>query len=204
MVAAAAFASLLALRLDIGCSSDATDAIQNVACDPRTGALDVLRAALLVLAPVAALAGAIWALIRGGRRALLLGGGVALVLVMGAADVGGAMAPEEQVPRIAGLSAERSAGSLSVDLSLTHEALVLLDFGSTDRRPLLVSENGRPAAPRVAGGFGPGYLLGPGGHRLTVAAPVSARVLRAEAILPGAGNQRDRSRGAVQVRVAAR
>jgi len=204
VVAAAVAASIVALRLDIGCSSDATDAIQNVACDPRTGALDVLRTTLLVLAPVAALVGAAWALVRGGRRALRLGAAAALVLVMGAADVGGAMAPEEQVPRIAGLSAERSAGSLSVDLSLTHRALVLLDFGSTDRRPLLVSENGRPAAPRVAGGFGPGYLLGPGDHRLTVAAPVSARVLRAEAILPGAGNQRDRSRGAVQVRVAAR
>ena len=203
MVAVAAFASLLALRLDIGCSSDATDAIQNVACDPRTGALDVLRAALLVLAPVAALAGAIWALIRGGRRALLLGGGVALVLVMGAADVGGAMTPDKEVPRIEGLKAQHAGGSLAVELSLTGDALVLLDYGSSDRRVRAVSERGRPLDPRVAGGFGPGYLLGPGKHRLMVEAPAGRRILRAEAILPGAGNQRDRSRGPVHRRPSA-
>lgn len=201
MVAAAGAVSVVALRLDIGCSSDATDAIQNVACDPRTGALDVLRVALLVLAPLAALGGAVCAFVRGGRRALMLGGGLALVLVMAAGDVGGAMTPEERVPRIAGLSAERSGGSLAVELSLTREALVLLDLGSMDRRPRSVSETGRPVGPRVAGGFGPGYLLGPGSHRLTLAAPAGARVVRAEAILPGAGNQRDRTRGAVQVDV---
>ena len=193
---------MVALRVDIGCASDATDTIQNVACDPRTGALDVLRAALLVLAPLAAVAGAVWALFVGGR-ALWLGGGLALVLVMAAGDVGGAMTPDEQVPRITELSAERSGRSLGVELSLTREALVLLDLGSTDRKPLSVSENGRRVAPRAAGGFGGGYLLGPGNHRLKVAAPASARVVRAEAILPGAGNQRDRWRGLVQVRVRA-
>jgi len=204
VVAAAVFASLIALRLDLGCSSDATDVIQNVACDPRTGALDVLRGALLVLAPVAALVGAVWALIRGGRRALLLGGGVALMLVIGAADVGGAMTPEKQVPRITGLTAEGAGGSLAVEVSLTDEALVLLDHGPFDRRPRSVSVDGRAAVPRLAGGFGPGYLLGPGSHRLSLAAPADARVVRAEAILPGAGNQRDRSRGAVQVAIAPR
>lgn len=204
MVVAAALASLIAMRLDIGCSSDATDAIQNVACDPRTGALDVLRVALLVLAPVAALAGAVWALVRGERRALVLGGAVALVLVMGAADVGGAMTPQEQVPRIEGLTAQRVGGSLAVELSLTRDALVLLDYGSSDRRPPAVSVDGRPADPRLAGGFGPGYLLGPGRHRVTLEAPASVRAIRAEAILPGAGNQRDRSWGSVQVSIASR
>jgi len=203
-VAAAVFASLVALRLNIGCSSDATDAIQNVACDPRTGALDVLRGALLVLAPVAALIGAVSALIRGGRRALLLGGGVALMLVMGAGDVGGAMTPEKRVPRITALTAEDAGGSLAVEVSLTDEALVLLDYGSSDRRPRSASVDGRPADPRLAGGFGPGYLLGPGRHRLTLPAPASARAIRAEAILPGAGNQRDRSRGTVQVAITPR
>ncbi|HZI90858.1 MAG TPA: hypothetical protein VFD31_04415 [Thermoleophilaceae bacterium] len=201
VVLGAVLAVLVAVRLDLGCSSDASDTIQNVACDPRTGALDVLRVALLVLAPLAALGGAVCAFVRGGRRALMLGGGLALVLVMAAGDVGGAMTPEERVPRIEGLSAERSGGSLVVELSLTREALVLLDLGSMDRRPRSVSENGRPVDPRVAGGFGPGYLLGPGSHRLTLAAPAGARMVRAEAILPGAGNQRDRSRGVVRVHV---
>lgn len=201
VVAAAVAASVVALRLDIGCASDATDAIQNVTCDPRTGALDVLRGALLVLAPLAALAGAIWALARGGRRALLFGGGLALTLVMAAGDVGGAMTPDEQVPRLAELSAERSNGSLVVELSVTGEALVLLDYGSTGRRPRSVSEGGRPLEPSFAGGFGPGYLLGPGKHRLVLKSPTGVRVVRAEAILPGAGNQRDRSRGPRQVDV---
>ena len=195
-------ASVIALRMDIGCSSDASDAIQNVACDPRTGALDVLRAVLLVLAPLAALAGAVWALRGAGRRALKLGGALALLLVMAAGDVGGAMTPEDEVPRIRDLAAERSGGSVAVELTLTGKALVLLDLGSSDRRPRSVSENGRPVRSRVAGGFGPGSLLGPGEHRLTLDVPAGARVVRAEAILPGAGNQRDRTRGPVHVSLA--
>lgn len=202
VVAAAVAASVLALRMDIGCSSDASDAIQNVACDPRTGALDVLRAVFLVLAPLAALAGAVWALARGGRRALTLGGGLALMLVMAAGDVGGAMTPEEEVPRVEAVSAARASEAIEVELSLTSEALVLLDFGTSERRPRLVSEDGRRVRPVVAGGFGPGYLLGPGRHRLELDAPIGARVVRAEAILPGAGNQRDRTRGPVQVALA--
>jgi hypothetical protein len=194
-VAAAVAASVIVLRMDIGCSSDASDAIQNVACDPRTGVLDMLRAALLVLAPLAAFAGAAWALARGGRRALTLGGGLALMLLMAAGDVGGAMTPEEEVPRVEELTAERSGGSVAVALSLTGDSLLLIDFGSSNSRPLSVSKEGRRLPPRVEAGFGPGYLLEKGRHRLTVAAPTSARAVRAEAILPGAGNQRDRSRG---------
>ncbi len=204
VVAAALLASVVALRLDIGCTGDATDAVQNVACDPRTGPLDVLRAALLVLAPLAALVGAVWALRGEGRRALRLGGGLAFALVMAAGDVGGAMTPNAEVPRIAGLSAERSRGALVVELALTGEALVVLDLGTTDRPPGLVSEAGRRVRPRVAGGFGPGYLLGPGRHRLTVTVPAGARVVRAEAILPGAGNQRDRTRGPRYAAIAGR
>jgi len=203
VVAAAVFASVVALRLDLGCSTDATDAIQNVTCDPRTGPLDVFRAALLVLAPVAALTGALWALIHGRRRALLLGASAALILVMGAADVGGAMTPEEDVPRVEGLTAQRAGGSLAVDVSLTGDSLLLLDYGSSDRRPRSVSEDAKALEPRVAAGFGPGYLLGKGEHRLIVEGPAPGRTFRAEAILPGAGNQRDRSRGAVHIRVPA-
>jgi hypothetical protein len=204
VVAAAVAASAVALRLDLGCTSDATDAIQNVTCDPRTGALDVLRGVLLALAPLAALAGTVWAVLRGGRRALRWGGGLGLILIMAAGDVGGAMTPEEQVPHIERLSAYPSRGAIAVELSVTREALVLLDFGASGRRPRSVSERGRPLAPRAAGGFSQGYLLAPGEHRLRVDAPRGARAIRAEAILPGAGNQRDRTRGPVQVPVTDR
>lgn len=201
VILGAGLAVLVAVRLDLGCSSDASDAIQNVACDPRTGALDILRVIFLGLAPAAAVVGAVAALARGQRRPLALGAGLALMLVMAAGDVGGAQTPDAAVPRIDRMAAERSGQSVALDLSLTGEALVLLDFGSAERRPRAVSESGRPADPRVAGGFGPGYLLGPGRHRLRIDAPARGQVVRAEAILPGDGNQRDRSRGVVQARI---
>ena len=109
-----------------------------MACDPRTGALDVLRAVLLVLAPwrrwpapcgpwcAAAAARCCWA------------AALALMLVMAAGRRGrGDDARRTRCRASSGLAAERSGGSVAVDLSLTGEALLLLDFGSADRLPLV-------------------------------------------------------------------